>query len=172
MNTSVATEASTFQIDMIGDHVRSMIVEFLNDYCHQLDDCQVDGWSNFFLPDGRYQITTRENEEAGYPLGIIYCEGRGMMDDRITALKTANVFESHVYNHILGHAHISHKADNLYRVRSNFIVHRTMYTGEVQLFASGKYLDVIQCGVDGLAFKERRVILDSRRVDTLMVMPI
>src|SRR3546814_4867166 len=71
--------------------------ELLTRYADALDDGRVDDWPDFFVEDGIYQITTRENEAALYPVGIVYCEGRGMLLDRVKALKIANIFESHVY---------------------------------------------------------------------------
>jgi hypothetical protein len=47
-----------------------------------------------------------------------------------------------------------------------------MYTGEAELFASGKYLDLIALDNDGPRFAERLVVLDSRRIDTLLVYPL
>lgn len=144
----------------------------LRDYGHALDDGRVDEWSGFFGPDGIYQVTTRENLEAGYPLGIVYCEGRGMMDDRIKALKTANIFESHTYCHILGQPDVREELEGRFAVRSSFVVYRTMYTGQAELFATGKYLDIVDTGGDRLQFAERRVIVDSRCIDTLLVFPL
>jgi anthranilate 1,2-dioxygenase small subunit len=152
--------------------VYEKIQHLLRDYCHALDDGEVDRWSSFFLPDAIYQLTTRENREAGYPLGIVLCEGRGMMDDRIKALKTANIFESHTYCHITGPAEVREELQDRYAVRSNFAVYRTMYTGQAELFATGKYLDVVDTSGGEARFAERVVVIDSRCIDTLLVYPL
>ena len=52
-----------------------------------------------------------------------------------------------------------------------------MADGDMKVFACGKYLDTIveEPGVETagtLRFKERTVVLDSRRVDTLLVIPL
>lgn len=95
-----------------------------------------------------------------------------MMNDRIIALETANIYESHRYCHIVTKPSIRSIKSNLFSVRSNFSVYRTMENGYTDLFATGKYLDQVLLVGDIPKFKERRVILDSRRVDTLMVFPI
>jgi anthranilate 1,2-dioxygenase small subunit len=151
-------------------HVK--IERLLRDYCHALDDGEVDRWSGFFLDDATYQITTRENIDNNYPLGIVLCEGRGMMDDRIKALKTANIFESHTYCHITGPLHVVEQMEDRWSVRSNFAVYRTMYTGEATLFATGKYVDVVDTSGAQASFAERIVVVDSRRIDTLLVYPL
>ena len=149
-----------------------LIDAFLAGYAHCLDDARIDEWTGHFTADALYQITTRENFEAGYPIGILLCEGRGMMEDRVLALKTANVFEPHTHCHIVGRAEIRAEAPATYAARSNFSVFRTMESGEAELFATGKYLDRIVLEDGAPKFKERRVILDSRCVDVLLVYPI
>ncbi len=148
------------------------IADFLERYCHVLDDGRVDEWSAFFEDDATYQITTRENVEARRPIGIVLCEGRGMMDDRIRALKIANIYESHTYRHMVGRPLVEPELEGRWSVRSSFLVFRTMYTGETTLFAAGRYDDVVAEGPDGLRFAERRVVLDSRSLDTLLVYPL
>jgi 3-phenylpropionate/cinnamic acid dioxygenase small subunit len=99
-----------------------------------------------------------------------------MMDDRIKALKQANIFEEHVHRHILGRPLIESLGlgfgHERFAVRSSFVVYRTMYTGQTEIFATGVYADVVALGDAGPRFMERRVVLDSRSVDTLMVYPL
>jgi anthranilate 1,2-dioxygenase small subunit len=64
------------------------------------------------------------------------------------------------------------KATGYVTARSNFQVTRIMETGRMDLFATGKYLDVIQKEGGSLRFKERVVVLDSRNVDILLVVPL
>ena len=148
------------------------IQHLLREYCHVLDDGEVDRWTGFFQEDATYQITTRENLANGYPLGIVLCEGRGMMEDRIKALKTANIFESHTYCHITGPLDVREELEDRWSVRSNFAVYRTMYTGQMELFATGKYLDVVDTAGGDALRKERIVVIDSRSIDTLLVYPL
>ena len=164
MNARAPLNAAAVPTDAIAD--------FLERYCHMLDDGRVDEWSAFFEDDATYQLTTRENVEANRPIGIMLCEGRGMMDDRIKALQIANIYESHTYRHMVGRPLVEPELEGRWAVRSSFLVFRTMYTGETALFASGRYDDVVAEGPDGLRFAERRVVLDSRSLDTLLVYPL
>lgn len=151
---------------------REEIADFLERYAHVLDDGRVDEWSGFFDHDATYQVTTRENVEAGMPLGIVLCEGRGMMDDRIEALKIANIFESHTHRHVVGRPMIAPLGDGCCAVRSSFVIYRTMYTGQTDVFATGCYDDVMARGPQGWRFLRRMVVLDSRAIDTLLVYPL
>ncbi|WP_439587148.1 aromatic-ring-hydroxylating dioxygenase subunit beta [Hydrogenophaga sp.] len=159
-----ATTMNTTPFDAIAD--------FLERYCHTLDDGSVDDWSAYFEQDGVYRVTTRENVEANRPIGIVLCEGRGMMDDRIKALKIANIFESHTFRHMVGRPIVEPEFEGRFTVRSSFSVFRIMYTGKTDLFATGRYEDVVSVSESGILFAERSVVLDSRLLDTLMVYPL
>ncbi|MBU2407840.1 MAG: aromatic-ring-hydroxylating dioxygenase subunit beta [Gammaproteobacteria bacterium] len=152
--------------------VREEIADLLERYAHTLDDGRAEAWSGFFEEGAVYQVTTRENVEAGRPIGIVLCEGRGMMDDRIKAMRIANIFESHTHRHLVGRPLISARDDGRWDVRSSFAIYRIMYTGQTDLFATGCYQDVIAPGPEGWRFAARRVVLDSRSLDTLMVYPL
>jgi anthranilate 1,2-dioxygenase small subunit len=162
----------TSERELDSEAKRPQIENFLTGYCHRLDDGEADDWPTLFTIDGSYEITTRENVAAKHPIGIMLCEGRGMMADRILAMKTANIFESHVYCHVIGRPEILGAEAEVFDVRSNFIIHRTMYDGRSDLFATGKYLDLISFASGAPLFKRRQVVLDSRRIDTLLVMPL
>ena len=95
-----------------------------------------------------------------------------MMADRIKAMQTANIYEAHTYCHLLGRSHVNEEGADRYRARTNFNVIRTMQDGGTEMFAVGKYLDVIEVRDGRPLFKERRVILESRRVDILLVYPL
>ena len=139
---------------------------------HAIDDDRLEEWPGYFTDDAVYHITTRESEEAGLPIGIMHCEGRGMLKDRILALRTANVFEPHTYCHILGATRLIEASGGVLAARTNFTVTRTMQDGETEMFAVGKYIDEIVVDGADLALRSRRVVLESRRIDVLLVLPL
>jgi len=95
-----------------------------------------------------------------------------MMFDRIKALETASIFEPHTYCHILGRPRLTRARDGHIQARTNFHVARTMQDGRSESFAIGRYLDLIV--MEGIAplLRERTVVLESRRIDILLVYPI
>lgn len=153
------------------DNIHARLQAFITRYAHCLDDAQWDDWPTHFTDSGRYKIVTRENYDAGLPLGLMYCDGRGMMQDRMLALQTANVYEPHTYCHILGWSELT-QTDNAWTGRTNFSVIRTMQSGEMEIFAAGKYLDQFEVTNDQVQLIERIVVLESRRVDILLVAPL
>lgn len=145
---------------------------FLAEYVHVLDGGRLEEWAELFTTDGRYKVVTRDNHELGLPLAIMSCDGQGMMRDRISALRTANVFEPHVYCHVPGALRVLEHGDGTIRTESTFAVFRTMGDGTMSLFACGRSQDRLVERAGTLRLAERVVILDSRQIDTLMVIPL
>ena len=149
---------------MAADTIRQRIEDFIHDYAHCIDDDRLEEWPDYFTDSCRYQIIDRENHARGSVVGVMNCDSQGMLRDRILALRDANIYEPHVYRHLISAIRI--------RVQTSYAVIRTMQDGDVTMFSSGKYLDKIVLENDCLLFRERLVICDSIRVDTLMVIPI
>ena len=156
---------------LAGPAQRARVEALLAEYAHCIDDDRLEQWPDFFTENCHYRVVTRENFDRGLPLSLIYCDTRGMLADRVSALRTANVYEPHVYCHVTGSARVWEE-EGEWRARGNFIVARTMANGETSIFACGKYLDrLVEAGGE-LKFRERIVVLDSRQVDTLLVIPL
>lgn len=156
----------------LDQNVRGVIEDLLTDYAHSIDDDELERWSSFFVEKGLYQIIPREGFEAGHRLGVMLCRGQGMMNDRIQAMRQANIFEPQRYTHILSRPAITKVDGSSYSVRSNFHIVRTMEDGGSEMFVTGRYLDSIQVAGSEARFLERKVLLDSRRIDTLLVVPL
>ena len=152
--------------------VRRSIEELIATYAETIDEDRLEEWPEFFVEDCRYLITSRQSHEAGYRHGIVYAASRGMLADRVLALRRANIFEPHRYRHIIGPTRIGRINDGVVEVRSNFITVRIMHDGEMSLFAAGRYLDKIAIAAKPYRFRERLVILDSDKIDTLLVIPL
>ena len=151
---------------------RLTVEAFLAEYMHALDSDRLEAWYSFFVEDGSYRVTTRENHDLGLPLSLMNCSGHGMFKDRITALRTANIFEPHVYCHIQGALRITSIKGDVVESESTFSVIRTMQEGDMSLFACGRTFDRIRLGADGPKLMGRTVILDSKQIETLLVIPI
>lgn len=151
---------------------RLSVEAFLAEYMHALDADRLEEWSSFFTADGIYSVTTRENDEQNLPLALMSCKGRGMFDDRIVALRTANIYEPHVYCHLPGALRITRVSDDGIECESTFAVVRTMVEGDMSLFVCGRTRDHLKQTAEGLRLASRRVILDSRQIDTLLVIPL
>lgn len=152
--------------------LRLRIDALMADYAHCIDGDRLEEWPAFFTEDGQYRVTSRENHDLGLPVNLIYCDGQGMFRDRISALRTANIFEPHTYCHITSTLKILESDGREHHTQSNFTIIRTMSEGDMSIFACGRYMDRIVEDSGTLKFRERSIILESRRIDTLLVIPI
>jgi anthranilate 1,2-dioxygenase small subunit len=141
-------------------------------YADCIDDDRLEEWPGFFVEDCRYLITSRDSHAAGMRHGIIYCASRGMVEDRVMAMRRANIFEAHRYRHIVGPARLGKVEGGVAEARANFLTVRIMHDGQSQLFATGRYLDRIAISTTPYRFIERTVVLDSQKIDTLLVIPL
>jgi anthranilate 1,2-dioxygenase small subunit len=157
---------------MSDDEVRLGIHELIAAYADCIDDDRLEEWPDFFVDDCRYLITDRESHAAGYKHGVIYCASRGMLVDRVMSLRRVLMFEAHRYRHVVGPIRVGAIENGVAEARSNFIAVRIMHDGGTSLFATGRYLDRIDVSRTPYRFIERLVVLDSQKIDTLLVIPL
>jgi anthranilate 1,2-dioxygenase small subunit len=158
---------------MTGSATRQAIEDLIADYAHCIDNDALEDWPGFFTETGVYRIVTRENFDRGLPAGIMTCTSRGMLVDRILSLRKANIYEPHVYRHLISAIRVTPTDDPaLWTAQTSFAVIRTMQEGEMAVFAAGRYLDRVVVQDGRPLFAERVVVLDSRRIDTLIVIPL
>lgn len=158
--------------DVVTRDPRRMIEDLHARYVRCIDDDRLEAWPDLFTDPCRYQITTRENITRKLPLGLLECTSTGMLRDRIEALRRVNVYEPHTYSHHVSALEVTLRDDGAFAVRSNYLVVRTTAEGEMTLFSAGVYADIIELDGEAARFRERIVIAESRRIDTLLVLPL
>ncbi len=97
---------------------------------------------------------------------------RAMLRDRVTALRTANIYERQSYRHIVGLPVLGATEADGIAAETPFLVVRIMRDGRTDLFATGVYIDRIRDEAGGLRFAERIVVCDSSHFDTLLAIPL
>jgi 3-phenylpropionate/cinnamic acid dioxygenase small subunit len=142
-------------------------------YARCIDNDQLEQWPLFFQEQCLYLITTADNHEARMQAGIVYADTRAMLQDRVMAMRDANVYEQQRYRHIIGAPLVLEQSRASALVESPFIVVRIMRDGSTEVFATGRYIDRIEHSADAsLKFAERVVVCDSNNIDTLLVIPL
>jgi anthranilate 1,2-dioxygenase small subunit/terephthalate 1,2-dioxygenase oxygenase component beta subunit len=120
-----------------------------------------------------YKVTTADNFDKGYQAGLIYADSRAMLQDRISALREANIYERQRYRHILGMPLIMRETSGTLAAETSFLVVRTMRDGHMMVFAAGVYRDTLRRDAAGAwRYAERIVVCDSQRIDTLLAIPL
>lgn len=142
------------------------------DYARAIDDDRLEDWPAFFAEACLYKITSADNVRQGLEAGVVYADSRGMLRDRVAALRQANVYERQTYRHLVGLPAILGQAEGAVRAETPFLVVRIMGDGRMDLFATGRYVDVLVEEAAALRFRERIVVCDSSRFDTLLAIPL
>ena len=142
------------------------------EYARAIDDDRLEDWPGFFAEPCLYSITSADNHRQGMPVGVIYADSKGMLKDRVAALREANVYERQSYRHVVGLPAILGERDGAVRAETPFLVVRIMRDGTMGLFATGRYLDALVEEAGVLRFRERIVVCDSSRIDTLLAIPL
>jgi anthranilate 1,2-dioxygenase small subunit len=156
----------------VPEEIRRQIEDLHAHYIRVVDDGLWEEWPELFTEKCVYKILTRENFDHGLPLSVMECHSRGMLEDRVTGLRTINVFEPHRYLHQTSGLSIESLSGSRALCKSNYLVVRTMIDGAMSIFSAGVYLDQIALGPEGALFEERLVVQDSRRIETLLVLPL
>ena len=152
--------------------VRLGVHELIAAYSDCIDDDRLEEWPDYFVDNCRYLITDRDSHAAGYKHGVIYCASRGMLVDRVMSLRRVLMFEAHRYRHVVGPIRVKAVEGGVAVVHANFLAVRIMHDGATSLFATGRYLDRIDVSREPYRFIERLVVLDSQKIDTLLVIPL
>ena len=148
------------------------IAQLNAEYARAIDDDRLEDWPDFFAEACVYTITSIDNHRRGLPVGLMYADSQGMLRDRVTALRQANVYERQAYRHLVGLPAILGEDERGVRVETPFLVVRIMRGGRMDLFATGRYLDLVVDLAGAPRFRERVVVCDSSRVDTLLAIPL
>lgn len=141
-------------------------------YASAIDNGDFEDWPLLFVDDGEYRIVTRTDFEAGRDFGIWYCNNRAMLEDRVSAIRSVNVYEPHVYRHVLGPTEVIAIDADMVACETSYLVVRTSMEGDMQVFSAGRYVDRVTLRDELALLHSRVVVTDSARYDTLVALPL
>ena len=147
---------------------RLAVQDLLAEYGGLLDLGRFDDWLALFAAECRYAVVPRENYDQDLPVALILCDSRGMLEDRIMALREANKFNIHIDRHLIGLPRIVGETE----IEAPFAVYQTDEEGETRLFATGLYRDRLHATGGRLLIAEKLVLLDTAAVPTLLATPL
>jgi anthranilate 1,2-dioxygenase small subunit len=154
-------------------HYKS-IEQLIYSWARAIDEDRVEDIAGLIEESGRYRVKSRFNHDRQLPLAVIDCKGAAQLRDRILSMRKANVYQPHHYRHMISGIQIlSEPEPQVFEVRSNFLITRTMdLSGDMKIFASGQTQDLISLDKGQLLFKDRLFLFDSRIIETLMIIPL
>src|SRR5579871_5488316 len=149
------------------------IEEFNNAYAAALDENRLNDWAELFTDDAFYIVISRENADRNMPVGLIYCESKGMLLDRANAMKT-EMFAPRYLRHIIGNTQVLGEEQNGdVRARANYLVTQVLFDRpDAKLHQVGVYYDKFRRVSGALKLSERRCVYDNLLVDNALCLPV
>ena len=153
--------------------LRFAVEEFNADYCAVLDSGDVEQWPEFFTEDAVYRITARENADAGMLVGLVYAEGKGMLQDRAVSIARTQMFAPRYNLHVTGNVRVlAQKEDGEFSAQSSFMLLQTLVDGPTTLHLAGRYFDRFVRQGNRLLLRERQAVYDTTMIATDLVYPV
>jgi anthranilate 1,2-dioxygenase small subunit len=152
--------------------LRVEIEEFHAEYCAALDEARIADWPGFFTADAVYRITARENVDAGLPVGLVYCEGMGMLRDRALAIAKTAMFAPRYLLHHVSNVRVLSAADGIVAAQANYLVLQTLVDESTTLHQAGRYYDRFGRAAGRLLLRERHCVYDTLLIDNSLVLPV
>jgi len=146
---------------------RAAVADLYAEYGALLDAGEYDAWLALFAAACRYVVMPWENHRLGLPAGLIYCDSRAVLEDRIRALREANKYNIHTDRHLIGLPRAAGDA-----VEAPFAVYQTDQEGATRLFATGLYRDRLVAEGGGPRFADKLILLDTFAVPSLLATPL
>jgi anthranilate 1,2-dioxygenase small subunit len=141
-------------------------------YARLLDDDRLEEWPDLFVERGVYKVIPRENWSREPKLAILFCDSRAMMKDRISSLRTANIYNIHYPRHVVTNVEVVAARGDEYDVAAAYTVYQTDQEGQTKLFSVGQYLDVVTFGGGEPRFREKIAICDTFNIPNLLAIPL
>lgn len=141
-------------------------------YVECLDDGELERWPEFFTDDCLYKIIPRDNFERGLPLALMLCESKGMLQDRVEALRRTSVYAPRALRHLVSSIRIKGSDGTVIHVHANYAVFQTLADEPTQVFNVGRYLDQLVRVGGQLKFKEKLCVFDSVVVPGSLIYPL
>jgi len=167
--SNVISSNANLQLDQ---NTKDAISRLLVCAAHSIDNNLLENWPLCFNDDATYKVLTRTDFDLGRKVGVWFCDSQAMLVDRVNSIRSVNVFEPHVYRHILSTTEITERKDEKYSAQTNYVVIRTMYDGDMAIFSTGRYIDEIIIKNGSALFQSRTVVTDSIRYDTMVALPL
>jgi 3-phenylpropionate/cinnamic acid dioxygenase small subunit len=152
--------------------LRLEIEDLYAEYCAALDDGRYEDWPELFTEACLYRVVPRDNYDRGLPIALMHCESRGMLRDRVVAVRETAYYAPRLLRHIVSFIRAKPVECGEIRSEANYLVLQTLADQPTELFNSGRYLDRLVREDGRLRFKERLCIFDSIVVPNSLIVPI
>ena len=152
--------------------LRARLADLYAAYDDALGEGDYERWPEFFTEACLYKIIPRESYDLGHPLGLMQAESRGMLADRVAAIRKTTLYAPRFVRRIVsGIVLQAIEADGM-RLSASFATFQTMLNEPSQVFLCGRLYDRVVDDGGTLRFAERVCVTDSTLVPTSLIFPI
>jgi anthranilate 1,2-dioxygenase small subunit len=154
--------------------LRHEIETFNTAYAATLDEQRLMDWADMFTDDALYVVISRENFQRDLPVGLIYCDNKGMIRDRAFALQETAMFAPRYLRHMISNLSVSEpQSDGTIMARANYVVLQVLFDRpDATLHQVGTYHDKFRRTGGGLKLSERRCVYDNLLVPNALCLPV
>ncbi|HEY1934943.1 MAG TPA: aromatic-ring-hydroxylating dioxygenase subunit beta [Acetobacteraceae bacterium] len=156
----------------VGMELRARLTDLYVAYENTLNDGAFEAWPDHFTEACVYRIIPKENQDAGFPVAVIYCESRGMLADRVVALRETALYAPRTMRLMTSGISLRSIDDDGMYLTASFAVFQTMQDQPSEVFLCGRYQDRVVDDGGALRFAERLCIYDSTIVPLSLVYPL
>lgn len=145
---------------------------FYEAYAACLDDQDFDRWPDFFTDTAIYRVQSFENHARGLPHAAIYCEGRGMLLDRVSATGVL-VYEERRQRRMIFNLLVKSDVGDVIHSQASFTLIEHMLDRDPVLALTGRYIDTIERrGTGEFRIQDRLCVYDNHRIVQNLIFPV
>ncbi|MBV8779118.1 MAG: hypothetical protein JO032_01460 [Alphaproteobacteria bacterium] len=152
--------------------LRERLADLYGAYDEALNEGRYEDWPGFFTEACLYKITARENHEMGLPVGLVYAESRGMLTDRVAALRNTVLYAPRLVRNLTSGIVLRAIDGDGMRLSASFASFQTMLNEPSQVFLCGRFYDRVVDDGGTLRFAERVCVTDATLVPTSLIFPL
>jgi salicylate 5-hydroxylase small subunit len=148
------------------------IINLQQQYAQILDSNDLSTWPDLFTTDGHYLLQSRENFDAGLPLGVMHLTSQAMLRDRVYAVAHTLYHEPYYQRHVCGAPVLSLDDKGVVHAESSYIVVRTQRDNMPQILSTGRYIDRLVQHDGAWLIQSRSAIFDNDLIPNSIIKPV
>jgi salicylate 5-hydroxylase small subunit len=152
--------------------LRAHLADLYAAYDDALGEGDYERWPEFFTAACVYKIIPRENYDAGLPMTMMQAESRGMLTDRIAAIRKTTLYAPRLVRRLVSSIVLRAIGSDGMRLSASFALFQTMLNEPSQVFLCGRLYDRVVDDAGEWRFAERICVTDATLVPTSLIFPI
>jgi 3-phenylpropionate/cinnamic acid dioxygenase small subunit len=142
------------------------------EYAEALNDERFEDWPGFFTERALYQITSRENVERNLPLALWRCESRGMLQDRVVAIRKTAYYGPRSIRRMVSGVRAHGWEGGVLKATASYLAVETLPDELTRVFNAGKYVDEIVAQNGRLLFAKKVCVYDTLLIPNSLIYPL